>query len=68
MNKDKFFRGAFLLVVIFGYIMGVIGGVGYTFYYDAYPVGIGIIITGVLAFPQAWSIFNEFMELTKSSN
>lgn len=42
----------FLLCLAF---MGIIGGIGYTFYAKAYPIAAGVAVAGWMA----WSKFKE---------
>lgn len=53
MNKILSF---FLLVLAF---VGVVGGIGYTVYYKAYPIAVGIAATGWMAWPKVKEIFEE---------
>ena len=48
----------FLLGTVIGSVVGLIGGIGYTIFYDAWPVSICIAILAVAAFPRvkAWFI------------
>lgn len=41
---------AFVLLVLT--FLGVVGGIGYTAYYGAWPVAIGISVTGYMAWPK----------------
>lgn len=40
------------------YILGVLGGIGYTCYYGAYPIAAGVAATGFLAFEKAKGYFD----------
>ena len=56
MNKILAF---FLLVLGF---VGIVGGVGYTCYYGAWPIGVGVAATGYLAWPrikELWKVLNS---------
>lgn len=53
MNKILSF---FLLVLAF---VGVVGGIGYTVYYKAYPIALGIAVTWWMAWPKIKEIFEE---------
>lgn len=56
MNKILSF---FLLVLAF---VGIVGGVGYTCYYGAWPIGVGVAVTGYLAYPSIknlWKLLNS---------
>lgn len=41
------------------YVLGVIGGTGYACYNQAYPIAIGVLVTGALALPQVKEIFED---------
>lgn len=51
MNKILSF---FLLVLAF---VGVVGGIGYTVYYKAYPIAVGIAVTGWMALVRVKELF-----------
>ena len=51
MNKILAF---FLLVLAF---VGVVGGIGYTAYYNAWPIAVGIAATGWMAWPKIKELF-----------
>lgn len=53
MNKILSF---FLLVLAF---MGIVGGIGYTVYYKAYPIALGIGVVGWMAWPKIKEIFEK---------
>lgn len=53
MNKILYFILLFLAVI------GLLGGIGYTVYYGAYAVTIGIAVQGYLAYPSFIDYFNE---------
>lgn len=53
MNKILSF---FLLVLAF---VGVVGGIGYTVYYKAYPIALGIGDVGWMAWPKVKEIFGR---------
>jgi hypothetical protein len=52
MKKGLYF------VLLFLYVIGVIGGIGYTIYYGVYHISLGIAVTGFLAFEKAKSYFD----------
>lgn len=39
----------FLLMVMT--IVGILGGIGYTIYYQAYPIAVCLVAAGAVAFP-----------------
>ena len=43
-------------------IMGIIGGIGYTLWCEAYPIAIGIAATGYLAYPNIIKCYKELTE------
>ena len=46
----------FLLVLAF---VGVVGGIGYTCYYNAWPIAVGITVTGWMAWPKVMKAFQN---------
>ena len=55
MNKILAF---FLLVLAF---VGVVGGIGYTVYYKAYPIAVGIGVVGWMAWPKIKALVNTLL-------
>ena len=53
MNKILSF---FLLVLAF---MGIVGGIGYTVYYKAYPIAVGVGVVGWMAWPKIKETFER---------
>lgn len=48
----------YCFVMLLLYILGVIGGIGYTIYYGEYHIAVGIAATGFLAFTKAKEMFD----------
>lgn len=46
---------AFILLAL--YVVGVIGGIGYSVFYGGYLIAVGIVATAYLAFPKAKELF-----------
>lgn len=46
----------FLLLILA--VAGILGGLGYTYYEGAYPISIGILVLGYLAYPKAKELFD----------
>ena len=57
MEKLSWSKGFLYLLVLLLYAMGVIGGIGYAIYNGAYPIAVGVAVTGWLAFPKVKEIF-----------
>ena len=57
MEKLSWSKGFLYLMVLLLYAMGVIGGIGYSIYNGAYPIAVGVAVTGWLAFPKVKEIF-----------
>ena len=57
MEKLSWSKGFLYLMVLLLYAMGVIGGIGYAIYNGAYPIAVGVAVTGWLAFPKVKEIF-----------
>lgn len=46
------------LLLLALYALGVVGGVGYTLYYGLWPVSVGVLTTGILAFDNVRKIWS----------
>ena len=55
MNKVLIFIFLFLAII------GLIGGIGYTIYCNAYVITIGLLVNGYLAFPEFKKYFNKLL-------
>lgn len=42
-------------------VIGLLGGIGYTAYYGAYPIAIGVAVLGYLAYPKAKEMFSKLI-------
>jgi len=50
----------FLYMLLLGlYVLGTIGGIGYTVYYGEWAVATGIAVLAVMAFPIAKKYFDH---------
>lgn len=49
------------LVILFLFVVGIIGGIGYTIYYGGYPIAVGIAIAAWFGYPKAVEMFNKMM-------
>lgn len=47
MDKGKIFS----LILFFSYIMGAVGGVGYSIYCKAYVIAVAVVVLAAMAFP-----------------
>lgn len=56
MEKLSWSKGFLYLLVLLLYAMGVIGGIGYAIYNGAYPIAVGVAVTGWLALPKVREI------------
>ena len=43
------------------WLLGLVGGVGYTIYYGQYPVAIGVATNGVLSFGKVKKMFEHIL-------
>ena len=50
------------LIIMFAYVMGVIGGIGYTCYLHEWVIAIALVVVGAMAFPSAKYIYKKMME------
>lgn len=53
----KNFKNIIVAVILIVAAFGLIGGVGYTLYYGDWLLSLVYIILGILAFPQAKTLF-----------
>lgn len=49
----------YYILMLMLYAMGVIGGFGYACYNSAYPIAVGVIATGYMAWPKVKEYFIE---------
>ena len=47
MDKGKIFS----FILFFSYIMGAVGGVGYSIYCNAYVIAVAVVVLAAMAFP-----------------
>ena len=59
MEKYKGFIYFFLICL---YILGTIGGLGYTLYNKAYPIAVGVAIVAFMALPQVVKYFKTLTD------
>ena len=52
----------FSFVMICLYILGVIGGLGWTLYSGGYVIAVGVVAVAYMAFPSAKKYFKELTE------
>lgn len=50
------------LAILFAYVMGVIGGIGYACYVHEWVIAIAVAVVGVMAYPTAKDIYLNMME------
>lgn len=50
------------LAILFAYVMGVIGGIGYACYVHEWVIAIAVAVVGVMAYPTAKDIYLDMME------
>lgn len=50
------------LIILFAYVMGTIGGIGYACYVHEWVIAIAVAVVGVMAFPTAKNIYLNMME------
>lgn len=62
MNSDNFKIWAdvfYKMVILFLYVIGVIGGMGKLFYYEEYFCALGVAVAGVLGSKKALELLRE---------
>ena len=50
------------LIILFAYVMGIIGGIGYALYSGAWVIAVSVAILGAMAFPTAKEIYKKITE------
>jgi len=51
-------KKVYCFIMLCLYVLGTIWGIGYTIYYGAYPIAIGVGATAFLAFDKIKDYFN----------
>ena len=51
--------GAYKVVILFLYVIGVIGGMGNLFYFSEYACALGVAVAGVLGSKKALELLRE---------
>lgn len=47
------------LILLFLYVMGTIGGIGYACYSGAWVIAVAVLVLGAMAFPTAKEIYKK---------
>ena len=50
------------LIILFAYVVGIIGGIGYACYSHAWVIAVAVAILGAMAFPTAKTIYEKITE------
>ena len=50
------------LILLFLSFMGIVGGIGYTLYCGAWPVSVGLVAAGYVAWPRFRELFKTLTE------
>ena len=45
-------KKVFYLILLFLALIGIVGGIGYTIYFGAYVVSVGLVAAGYLVYPK----------------
>ena len=53
-------KGFINMFVLMLYVMGTIGGIGYSIYSGAYVIAFAVAVLAVMAFPTAKKFFREW--------
>ena len=56
MNK------VFYLLILFFSVVGILGGIGYTVYTNAYIISVSLIATAYVAWPGIKGLFNKLSD------
>ena len=54
-------KGLYLMVLFIAF-MGIVGGIGYSIYSDAWYIAIGLVAAGYVAWPGAKELFQKLKE------
>lgn len=54
-------KKAFYFLMICGTTMGIIGGIGYSLLNRAYPITVGLVMAGWMAWPKVKEYANKLM-------
>lgn len=49
----------FILLILS--VLGFIGGIGYTVYYDGYPIAVGILVLGYSSYPKVKEYYKKLI-------
>lgn len=49
-------------ILIFLWMLGSIGGVGYALYNDAWPIAVGIVVVAWMSWPELADYFKDLMD------
>ena len=60
--KPKKMKKYIYLIILFAYVMGIIGGIGYALYSGAWVIAVAVAILGAMAFPTAKEIYKKITE------
>ena len=52
----------YYLIVLFAYVMGTIGGIGYACYSGAWVIAAAVAVLGAMAFPTAKKLYHLITE------
>jgi len=50
------------LIILFAYVVGIVGGIGYTCWLGEYVIGGAVAILGAMAAPTAWKLYQKITE------
>lgn len=56
------YKGFICFVLIALYVLGSIGGLGYTLYNKAYVIAVGVLAVVIMAFPYIKGVFKKMVE------
>ena len=61
-NKiSKKMKKIYYFLMICGTVAGIIGGIGYTLFCKAYPLAVGLVMAGWMAWPKVKEYANKLM-------
>ena len=51
-----------ILLILFLWVMGIVGGIGYSIWQGAWPVAVGVLVCGWLSWPRVVELYKGLVE------
>jgi hypothetical protein len=49
-------------VILFLWVMGIVGGIGYSIYGGAWPIAVGVAVAAWLSWPKVTELFHNLTD------